>query len=131
MKITNKEAVEMLNVLTAMGDKNLPRKLSFAIVKNVNMIESQIYKPYFSEFQKIDEKYAVIDKDGKQKKDEKGNLIYKNRKEYEKELEELFSCENEIEFHNIDEALLDQCDENEKFSPLSVMECKILMKMLN
>lgn len=54
MKITNKETIEMINVLSSdsIQNKILPRKLSFAIGKNLEGLRSQIYKPYLEELKK-------------------------------------------------------------------------------
>lgn len=130
MKLTNSEAVTMINALAGMDDKVLPRKLSYAISKNMDHLRSEINNPYEKERVSIIRKYAVLDGNGNQRTDEKGRLVYTDREAFEDELQELLDVENEIELHTIDEDLLDQCEKETRYSDLSVKEYSALMKML-
>ncbi len=130
MKLTNSEAVTMINALNGMDDKVLPRKLSYAISKNLAHLYSEINKPYEKERLNIIRKYAVLDGNGNQRMDENRRLVYTDREAFEDELQELLDVENEIELHCIDEELLDQCEKETKYSDLSVKEYAALMKML-
>lgn len=124
MKITNKETIEMINVLSSdsIQNKILPRKLSFAIGKNLEKLRSQIYKPYLEELKKLEKQY--------QKTDENGRTAYTDREAYEKELQELLDIENDFNMHTISDDVLDQCENKDKYSNLNVKETIALMKML-
>lgn len=122
MKITNKETVEAINIMSSMGDKILPRKLSFIIGKNLEILQTQIYRPYYNELKKVQKKYITQNKDGKEE--------CKNEIAYNEELQELLDIENEVTIHLVTEELLDECDKNDKYSALSLKEAVILMKML-
>lgn len=124
MKITNKETIEMINVLSSdsIQNKILPRKLSFAIGKNLEKLRSQIYKPYLEELKKLEKQY--------QETDENGRTAYTDREAYEKELQELLDIENDFNMHTISDDVLDQCENKDKYSNLNVKETIALMKML-
>ena len=130
MIITNKECVDMINALGSLENKVLPRKLAFAVAKNLTLLESQIYKPYSKELEKINKAHAVLDENENQKADEHGRLIYKGRDQYQEELLELCEIENEIELHTVSEELLDLCDKEEKYDSLTLRETRALIKML-
>lgn len=130
MKLTNSEVVNMINALAGMQDKVLPRKLSYAISKNLEKLQATIYKPYDKERINIIRKYAVLDENGNQKADVHGRLIYTDREAYENEMDELLEIENEFDMHTIGEELLDQCEKEEKYTDLSVKEYAAIMKML-
>lgn len=130
MKLTNKEAVTLINTLGGMQDKILPRKLSYAITKNMEHLQAEIDKPYEKERNKIIRKYAVLDENGNQKTDVHGRLIYSDREAYEDEMDELLNIENEFEMFTVDEELLDQCEKEDKYTNLAVKEYAAVMKML-
>lgn len=130
MKLTNKETVTMINTLEGMQDKILPRRLSYAISKNLERLKAAIYKPYDKERINIIRKYAVLDENGNQKADVHGRLIYTDREAYENEMDELLEIENEFDMHTIGEELLDQCEKEEKYTDLAVKEYAAVMKML-
>ena len=131
MKITNKETIEIINALSSdsIQNKILPRKLSFAIGKNLERLRSQIYKPYLEELKKLENQYQKIDEDGKPVR-ENGRTVYTDREAYGKELQELLDIENDFDMHTISEDVLDQCENEEKYSELNVKETIVLMRML-
>lgn len=130
MKITNLEAVRLINIFDGMGDKTLPRQLSYAVNKNLEKLKSEINKPYEKERVNILRKYAVVDENGNQKSDSQGRLIYSDRKAYEDEMNQLLEIENDFEAHCIEESLIDQCEKESKYSDLSVKEYGALMKII-
>ncbi len=129
MKITNIQAVNIINTLTAMGDKILPREVSYAAGKNLEALQAQIYKPYAKELEKINQRYMVLDGNNNQKLDVNGRPVYTDPLGYKKELEALCEIENDFEMHTVSKEQLDQC-EDEKYSGLTVNERMALMKML-
>lgn len=128
--ITNKQAIEMINAFAGMREKKLPRKLSFAIGKNLEALQAQIYKPYEKEMQRITRAYEVLDANGNQKVDEYKRPIYTDRYAYQDDMNELLEIENEFEMHTIAEELLDQCEKEEKWSDLTAKEQIACMRML-
>lgn len=129
MKITNQQVVEMMNALNSMKEKVLPRKLSFAIGRNLEGL-SVIYKPYIQELRRLEEEYVVMDKNGNPAVDTHGRIIYTDRKAYQAGLEELQEIENNFDMHTISEEVLDQCEKEEKYDNLTAAEQIAIMKML-
>lgn len=130
VKITNKQAVETINTLAGMMDKKLPRKLSFAVGKNLEALQAQIYKPYEKEMQRIAKEYEVLDENGNQKVDAYNRAIYKDRYAYQDTMNELLEIENEFDMHTIKEEVLEQCEKEEKWTVLTVKEQIACMRML-
>ena len=130
MKLTNMEAVRMINIFDEMGEKKLPRKVSYAISKNLEKLKSEINKPYEKERIAIVRKYAVLDENGNQKADNHGRLIYSDREAYEDELNQLLEIENDFDAHTIEESLIDKIEDEDKFDDLSVKEYGVLMKLV-
>ena len=130
VKLTNRQAIEMINAFAGMQEKTLPRKLSFAIGKNLEALQAQIYKPYEKEMQRISRAYEVLDSNGNQKVDELRRVIYTDRYAYQDEMNELLEIENDFEMHTIADDLLDQCEKEEKYSTLTVKEELACMRML-
>lgn len=128
--ITNKQAIEMINAFAGMQEKKLPRKLSFAIGKNLEALQAQIYKPYEKEMQRITRTYEVLDANGNQKVDELRRAIYTDRYAFQDAMNELLSIENEFEMHTITEEVLDQCEKDDKFDILTAKEELACMRML-
>lgn len=129
MKITNRQVVEMMNTLEETKKKVLPRKLSFAIGRNLEKMAS-IYKPYIQELRKLEEEYVVMDKNGNPAVDAHDRIIYTDRRAYQEGLEELQEIENDFEMHTISEELLEQCEKEEKYDDLTAAEQIALMRML-
>lgn len=130
VKITNKQAVEMINTLAGMMDKKLPRKLSFAVGKNLEALQAQIYKPYEKEMQRIAKEYEVLDENGNQKVDAYNRTIYKDRYAYQDTMNELLEIENEFDMHTIKEEVLEQCEKEEKWTVMTVKEQIACMRMI-
>lgn len=129
MKITNIQAVNMINILASMGDKILPREISYAVGKNLEALQAQIYKPYAKELEKINQQYAALDGNNSQKLDVNGRPVYTDPWAYKRELEALCEIENDFEMHTVSKEQLDRC-EDDKYSGLTVNEQMALMKML-
>jgi hypothetical protein len=113
-----------------MGDKILPRKLSYAIIKNADAMRTQIYAPYEKELEKIRRQHFDREEDGNIRRDKNGNPIIKNPIAFNNDIQELLNIENEFEPHRIPENLLDQCEKEEKYSMLTVRETQMVMKIL-
>lgn len=130
VKLTNKQTVEMINIFAGMMGKQLPRKLAFAIGKNMENLQTQIYKPYEAELKRIKAEHELLDENKNQMKNEKGQLLYKNPEAYAEELVELLEIENDFDMHTIKEEVLEQCENEAKWSKLTVAEEIACMRMV-
>lgn len=101
-KLTNERIVNSINILGELNNARLPIKVAYAITKNINKIDSEL-KAYNEEKAKLIDKYGEKDKEGKLKADEYGNVtLNKERiKDWNRDIKELLSIENEIEIHMI------------------------------
>lgn len=101
-KLTNERIVNTINVLGELNNAKLPVKVAYAITKNINKINSEL-KAYNEEKAKLIDKYAVKDEEGKLKADEYGNVNIKEEhvEDWNRDIKELLSIENEIEIHII------------------------------
>ena len=104
MKLTlsNERIVNTINTLGGLSNAKLPVKVAYAITKNINKINSEL-KAYNEEKAKLIDKYAEKDKEGKLKTDEYGNVTLKEEyiQEWNRDMAELLSIENEIDIHMI------------------------------
>lgn len=102
LNLSNERIVNTINTLGKLNNAQLPIKIAYAISKNVNKIESEL-KAYNAEKAKLIDKYAVKDKEGKLKADEYGNVNIKEEhiEDWNKDVKELLSIENEIDIHMI------------------------------
>lgn len=126
LNLSNERIVNTINVLGELNNVKLPVKVAYAISKNVNKIESEL-KIYNTEKAKLMDKYCEKDKEGKLKADEYGNVNIKEeyREEWNSDIKELLSIENEIDIHMIN--LDDLLNSNYSISPaeLSTIEFMI------
>ena len=99
IKLSNKRILNGVDVLSALTNKQLPVKVSYAIAKNVTKIEAEL-KTYNSEREKLLEKYSKKGEDGKSIT-ENGNIIIQEDKiqEWDKDIADLLVIENEIDIH--------------------------------
>lgn len=102
LNLSNERIVNTINVLGKLNNAQLPIKVAYAISKNVNKIESEL-KAYNAEKAKLIDKYAVKDKEGKLKADEYGNVNIKEEhiEDWNRDIKELLSIENEVDIHMI------------------------------
>ena len=128
MKLTlsNERIVNTINVLGELNNAKLPVKVAYAITKNINKINSEL-KAYNEEKAKLIDKYAEKDKEGKLKADEYGNVTLREEyiQDWNRDIAELLSIENEIDIHMIN--LDDLLNSNYNISPadLSVIDFMI------
>lgn len=115
MKLTlsNERIVNTIDVLGELNNAKLPVKVAYAITKNINKINSEL-KAYNKEKAKLIDKYGEKDKEGKLKVDKKGNIPLKEEhiEEWNRDIAELLSIENEIDIHmiNLDDLLNSNCN---------------------
>ncbi|MBS5886305.1 MAG: hypothetical protein E6300_07590 [Clostridium sp.] len=104
IKITNFEMLNGLNTLGTLARYKLPVKISYGIKKNIEIISREI-KIYEEERAVLIDKYGEKDKDGKVKI-ENNNFLIKDVENFNKDIRELQSIENEIETYDISLDLL-------------------------
>ena len=116
LNLSNERIVNTINVLGKLNNAQLPIKVAYAISKNVNKIESEL-KVYNTEKDKLVNKYGEKDKEGKLKVDENGNIPLKEEhiEDWNRDIKELLSIENEIDIYMIN--LDDLLNSNYNISP--------------
>ncbi len=102
IKLTNERIVNTINVLGELNNAKLPVKVAYAITKNINKINSEL-KPYNEEKAKLMDKYCEKDEEGKLNANEHGEVKIKEEhmEDWNRDIEELLSIENEIDIHMI------------------------------
>ena len=110
IKLSNERLVNDASKLKEVAQRQLPVKASYAIAKNINKIESEL-KIYNKEREKLIDKYAEKDEEGKIVSYENGNVKFKEDciELWNKNVDELLKIENEVEIHKFPISLLDNC----------------------
>ncbi|WP_443660660.1 hypothetical protein [Clostridium algidicarnis] len=100
MKLSNERILNDAAALGAITNKELPVKVSYAIAKNINKIESEL-KVYDSEKQKLIDKYSEKGEDGKTLIDAENKIKIQDEylDDWNKDIEELLAIECEINIH--------------------------------
>ena len=126
MKLSNEKILNTVNTLGNLNNAQLPIKVAYAISKNINKIQCEL-KAYDTEKAKLIDKYAEKDKEGKLVQDELGHVNIKKefKEDWNRDITELLSIENEIDIHMIQ--LDDLLNSNYNISPaeLSVIDFMI------
>ncbi|MBS6504623.1 MAG: hypothetical protein KH415_23975 [Clostridium sp.] len=104
IKISNFEMLNGLNTLGSLVGYKVPVKISYGIKKNIEIISREI-KIYEEERAVLIDKYGEKNKDGKVKI-ENNNFLIKDVENFNKDIRELQSIENEIETYDISLDLL-------------------------
>ena len=102
LNLSNERIVNTINVLGELNNAKLPVKVAYAITKNINKINTEL-KAYNEEKVKLIDKYAEKDEKGELKTNEIGNVILEEEhiEDWNREIAELLSIENEIDIHMI------------------------------
>lgn len=126
LNLSNERIVNTINALSKLNNAQLPIKVAYAISKNVNKIESEL-KVYNTEKAKLVNKYGEKDKEGKLKVGENGNVPLKEEhiEDYNRDIKELLSIENEMDIHMIKLDDLLNSDYNISPSELSAIDFMI------
>lgn len=115
MKMKLGEVQIRLQGLVNIADKKFPAKVSYAIMRNARVLESE-YKDLDAQRIKICESYAEKDSEGKpQVKDKNYVFLPENHEACNKEYGDLLSEEIEVDIHTIDKEELEKCDENTRY----------------
>lgn len=105
MKLTNLQMDAFLSTASKISDRQLPIKLSYAIAKNVRLIEVEI-KEYKAALAKVFEKYGE-EKDGRFVIDMTNE---EGVNEFRKVTEELSSMESEVNVYTLPISAVDGVD---------------------
>ena len=129
MKLTlsNERIVNTINTLGELNNAKLPVKVAYAITKNINKINTEL-KAYNEEKTKLINKYGEKDEEGKLKVDENGIIHLKEEfiEDYNRDIKELLSIENEIDIHMIQ--LDDLLNSDYNISPAELMTIDFMIK---
>lgn len=127
LNLSNERIVNTIDVLGELNNAKLPVKIAYAITKNINKINIEL-KAYNKEKIKLIDKYGEKDKEGKLKVDKKGNIPLKKEhiEDYNRDIAELLSIENEIDIHmiNLDDLLNSNCN----ISPSGLVAIDFMIK---
>ena len=117
MKMKNSEIVAFLNICTDLRQKRLPVRLAYAIKKNTAAVQ-EAASAYTAEREELIRRYA--------RKDEKGEImteddcyIMEDKESFGKDMSELLNIETEVEIHTVSIAVVEKCDEDPKYDPLT------------
>ncbi len=116
LNLSNEKILNTVDVLGKLNNTQLPIKIAYAISKNINKIECEL-KAYNTEKAKLIDKYSEKNEEGKLKADEYGNVKIKEKEieDWNRDITELLSIENEIDIHMIQ--LDDLLNSNYNISP--------------
>jgi len=98
MKLTNEELLTSMQSLRVLAQRDLPIKVSYAVAKNISKIEKEL-KTYEEERQRLIHKHAKKDKDGEIIADKTGQIEFKDKRKWDKDVRELLDIEVEVVFH--------------------------------
>lgn len=133
MEIKNREIIGLLNTLTSFGDKKLPQRISFAIMKNISALTKE-YTIYEKAIKKLFEQY-----DSQMLKDEKGNIIYDSDglpklhvkdNGFRDDVNDLLDIPVDVELYTIDENVFDYEDKDGRYDPMSPTQILVLQSIL-
>ena len=129
MKLTlsNERIVNTINTLGELSNAKLPVKVAYAITKNINKINTEL-KSYNEEKTKLINKYGEKDEEGKLKVEENGIIHLKEEfiEDYNRDIKELLSIENELDIHMIQ--LDDLLNSDYNISPMELMTIDFMIK---
>ncbi len=101
MKKTNHEMLLDVVNLDYLTKRQLPIKVSYAIAKNISKIKKEL-QTYEAERQKLLDRHGKKDDKGEIIADEHGEVEFKNKEKWTKDIEELLSIEVDIDIHKFD-----------------------------
>lgn len=123
MKITNNQMVNSIPNLKTLSQKQLPIQVSYKIAKNIRNIEQELVI-YERERQKLVDRYAEKDTEGKPKVNDNGNYVIKDKLNWNKDILELLNFETDVEIEKIDIKELDGVE----ISPGELMTIDYMIK---
>lgn len=131
MKLRNHTIVNVINTLTKYIESKLPRKIKYAIAKNLGKYNKE-YQFYEKQLKELFDEYGEKDADGNVIMNENNipKVCTENASTFEKELSDLLNIEIEMDnLHFIDEDDL-YFDDSDRFDVLTVREITELEQIL-
>ena len=133
MKINNFDLIQILNILDSYSSKKLPQKITFAITKNLILLQNEA-KSYQESLKKLLEKYddyIIKDEEGNTKVNEQGvpEIQESQKQNFSNELMELLQMTLEINLYQIEEDSFNYEDE-ERYDSLSAQDIIKLEQIL-
>ena len=134
MKTTNIQILEYLSVLQKFEDKIFPQKISYAILKNLQLFskEQEVYTKALQKILNAYEDKTIKNEDGSQKMDLSGLPVvddeYKN--DYYQEITDLLLMEVNITPYYVPEEIFDYDNPNGRYDTISPKEMFMLVSIL-
>lgn len=135
MRINNFLMINTLNLLNDYMTYKLPQKISYAIIKNHNLLKNDA-AVYNAAYEKLEQRYAEFfqkDKDDNVCRNELGTPLFTNNEIGEKftdELAELLNIENDYDFYYIDESYFDYDDSDCRYDVLLPKDILVLQSII-
>lgn len=133
MEITNFKIVEAINTLSNYVETKLPSKISYAILRNLEILQKE-YKLYYKQLMKVYSTYKDY-----MEKDENGEIKVNNNnipivdsehmKDFNHDITELLNIKIDVGLHYIDRNAFDY-DGKDRYDPLSVTDIVKLSSIL-
>ena len=134
MKMTVSEIQNRHSILITIGGLTLPRKISYAIAKNLVKLEKEL-KIVLAQKEDIANNYALKDEEDKFVLSDDGkNYTFESsdkKKEYISELEELLDTEIEVDIMTFDVSELDKCEDSDRYNILTPVQEASLSWMIS
>lgn len=134
MKLTNFAIVNMMNTLEKFAEKKLPQKISYAITKNLILLQGE-YDCYIKSLNKL-----FVTYDGYMVRDENKNIMSNDMgipivdssvaEEFNEEISNLLNIEIEIQLYGISEDVFDYEDNANRYDSLSAADIINLQAVL-
>lgn len=134
MKLTNFTVITMLNILDKFVKKKLPQKISYAITRNILLLQED-YHCYMKSLDKLFsdyDKYIVRDEKNHIMHNDMGIPIVESKveKEFHQEIENLLNIEIEKDLYSISEENFDYEDTTNRYDSLSAVDIMNLQAIL-
>lgn len=134
MKVTNIQILEYLGILQKFEDKIYPQKISYGILKNLQIFSKE-YEIYTKTLQKILAAYEdkiVKDENGQPVTDFNGLPTVKDeyKEEYYQEISDLLLMEVEVTPYYVPEEIFDYENPNGRYDTISPKDMFMLVSIL-
>lgn len=134
MKLTNFAIVNMMNTLEKFAEKKLPQRISYAITKNLILLQSE-YDCYIKSLNKLFvnyDEYMVRDENKNIMSNDMGIPIVDSNvaKEFNEEISNLLNIEIEVQLYCILEDVFDYEDNANRYDSLSAADIINLQTVL-
>ena len=133
MKLKNIELIDYVQTLSEFGEKQLPQKIAYAIMRNAAIVKKDI-DIYYSSLEKIIDKYSEWIE-----KDDEGNQVILSSgipkvddeymENYVNDINELVAIEIDVDLYHIPEELFNY-DDSGKYDVLSAADITRLKRVI-